>query len=374
MELQKEKKVLISGASIAGLSSAYWMNRLGYKVTVVEMAGALRTGGAAVDVREGTIDIARRMGIFEQLKSNRLHLEMWKFKTAEDLTEGTMMVSKAGEPQSDDDIEIERDKLVHILFDALKDNVEFLFGNSITALHETADHITATFKDGTQRAFDLVLGCDGLHSGVRKIWFGHEAEYAHFLQHYFSLTIVNKLLIRENTAQMYNVPGKVIMLNAYKGKTDIVFCFFSEKELSYDYRDAAQQRDIILEQFAGESWRAAELLEEVQQAGTAYFDQFCQIRMPAWTKGRVALVGDAAYAASPAAGMGASLAMNGAAALADALEKHNGNFEAAFQEYDQHLRPFMEEVQDTAVIMLQEHLIPKTEEAIRKRNAQGTFF
>jgi 2-polyprenyl-6-methoxyphenol hydroxylase-like FAD-dependent oxidoreductase len=173
--------------------------------------------------------------------------------------------------------------------------------------------------------------------------------------------------------QLYSEPDKFVMLNAYNNKTDIVLSFRSEKEIPYDYRNEEQQREIILEQFAGQSWRTAELLEEVQHSKTFYFDKYCQIKMPSWTKGRVALVGDAGYCASPAAGKGGSLAIDGAAALADAFQQHKGNFELAFQDYNKKFRPFIEEVQAAAVIML-EQLLPKTEEAIRKRNTEGFSF
>jgi 2-polyprenyl-6-methoxyphenol hydroxylase-like FAD-dependent oxidoreductase len=165
------------------------------------------------------------------------------------------------------------------------------------------------------------------------------------------------------------------MLNAYKSKTDIVLCFASEKEIPYDYRDEARQRRLVNEQFAGQAWRTAELLDEVSKTKNFYFDKLCQIRMPSWTKGRVALVGDAAYCASPASGMGGSLAMDGPAAVADALQKRNGNFELAFRDYNETFRPFIEEVQAEAVRVGLEALVPRTEEAIRKRNTQqGDFF
>ena len=374
MEQLITNKVLVSGASVAGLSTAYWMNKLGYKVTVVEMANGPRTTGAAFNIKGTALDAAKRMGIFEQLKANRLQVEMIEFKNAADVTEGSIVLTNDSEVLADDDLEIERDKFVHILFESLKNDIEFIFNDSITALDETTNDIKAIFKNGPQRAFALVFGCDGLHSVVRKIWFGHEAEYTHFLEAYFSITIVNKLLVKQKTMQMYNVPDKAIMLNAYNNKTDIIFCFYSEKEIPYDYRDVEQQRKIILEQFAGQSWRTAELLEEVQHSDNFYFDKFCQIKMPSWTKGRVALVGDAGYCASPAAGMGASLSMSGAAALADALQKNNGNFKLAFEDYNQHLRPFIEEVQATALLNVRESFIPRTEEAIRKRNTQTAGF
>jgi 2-polyprenyl-6-methoxyphenol hydroxylase-like FAD-dependent oxidoreductase len=374
MESLHSKSALISGASIAGLSTAYWMNKVGYNVTVVELANEPRTAGAAIDIRGITVNIAKRMSVFEQLKANGLKVELVEFKNADDVTEGSIVLDNDDTEAANDDIEIERDKFVDILLDELKSDVEFIFGNSITALNETKDAINVHFKDGSERSFDLVVGCDGIHSVVRKIWFGHETEFTHFLEAYFSLTIVDTLLVRQKTMQMYNVPDKAITLNAYNNKTDIIFCFYSEKEIPYDYRDVEQQRKIILEQFSGQSWRTAELLEEVQGAKNFYFDKFCQIKMSSWTKGRVALVGDAGYCASPAAGMGASLAIAGAASLADALQKHNGNFELAFQDYNQHLRPFIEEIQAMAQSNLKENFIPRSEEAIQHRNAQATPF
>jgi len=210
---------------------------------------------------------------------------------------------------------------------------------------------------------------------VRKICFGGEAQYLHYLQQYFSITIVDKLLIERDTAQMFNVAGKAVMLNAYKNKTDIIFGFIAESEIAYDYRDEAQQRRVIAEQFAGVGWRVGELLKEVEGSKNFYFDKLCQIRMPAWSKGRVVLVGDAAYCPSPAAGMGGSLAIDGAAALGEAMRAAQGDYPLAFRNYDMNFRPFVDEVQAEAVRVGLETLVPRTEEAIRDRNqkADGGF-
>ena len=369
-----ERTVLISGAGFAGLSTAYWMNKFGYKVTVVEVAKGLKMGGTPVNIEGETVETVKLMGIFEQIKANRLVMEMLEFKNAEDFTEGSAILKKDNGVSSDDECEIERNTLLNLLFDTVKNEVKFIFNNSITALTETTDHMEVTFLDGSKQNFDLVFGCDGIHSAVRRLWFGHENEYLHFLGQYFSITIVDKLLIRENTSQFYNVPDKVVMLNAYNNKTDIIFCFRSEIEIPYDYRNEAEQRKIILEQFAGESWRTDELLQEIQQSETFYFDKLCQVRMPSWTKGRVALVGDAGYCASPAAGKGGSLAIDGASALANAFERNDGNFELAFQDYNNSFRPFIEEIQAQVVAIGLDVLIPRTEEAIRKRNKESLAF
>lgn len=369
MESIKGKDVLISGASIAGLSAAWWMNQLGYRVTVVEMAPQPRVNGAAVDLKGDTIDVVKRMGLFEQLKKYGLHVNLIEFKNEDNLTESSIRQ----EVGASDDLEIERDVLIDTLFRQLSPEVTFLFNDRITALQETKEAMIVDFKQGAQRSFHLVLGCDGVHSDVRRIWFGEERKYAHFMQAYGSLTILDKLLIEPGTMQLYRVPGKSITLNAYRDKTDVIFSFVSDTEIAYDYRNREQQRELIYKQFAGESWRSAELVAEIQQSTNFYFVEFYQIQMPSWTKGRVALVGDAAYCASPASGMGGSLAMSGAAALADALQKHHGDYKVAFSDYNKAFRPFIEGVQAEARHNLSTVFLPRTAERIQNSNAQTTL-
>jgi 2-polyprenyl-6-methoxyphenol hydroxylase-like FAD-dependent oxidoreductase len=262
---QKNPSVLVSGASFAGLTTAFWMNKLGYNVTVVEVAKGLKKGGTPVNIGDQAADIAKRMGVFEQIQANRLMMEGVEVRNSEDVTAGPLKLPPEA-VASEVDWEIERDTLLDILFDAVKDDVEFVFNNSTEALEETQNDVRVTFKDGSQRSFDLVFGCDGAHSRIRKLRFGDEAQYMHFLGQYFSITIVDELLIKENTTQIYNERGKFVMLNAYNQKTDVVLCFSSEKEIPYDYRDETQQRNIIYEQFAEEGWRAPELLEKVKNA------------------------------------------------------------------------------------------------------------
>jgi 2-polyprenyl-6-methoxyphenol hydroxylase-like FAD-dependent oxidoreductase len=363
-----KKKVLVCGASFAGLATAYWMNRLGYDVTVVEIAHDLKKGGTPVNIQGNTVDIVERMGLLPQIDANRITMEVAEFKNADDVTERAGMPRQDGAQPGEPAYEIERDILLNMMFASVKDGVAFIFGDHIIGLTQDGDGVDITFKSGPSRRFELVFGCDGMHSSVRKYCFGEEGQFSHFLGIYFSITIVNRLLIRENTTQMYNEPGRAVMLNAYKGKTDIVLCFRAEDEIPVHHRDEAGQRAIILDAFSGAGWRTPELLEAVKQSSTFYFDKLCQIDMPSWTRGRVALVGDAGYCASPAAGRGGSLAIDGAAALADAFEKWGGNVDAAFREYNVNFRPFIEGIQAEARAFGLDMLVPRTEEAIRERN------
>jgi 2-polyprenyl-6-methoxyphenol hydroxylase-like FAD-dependent oxidoreductase len=365
--------VLISGASFAGLAAAFWMRRLGHTVTVVEVAKGLKMGGSPVDIKQGTVDIMKRMGLLERIQTNSLKPKVLDFLDVDGARIAKMPAQAEAGQAANPEYEIERDMLLQMMFEEVKNDVEFLFDNSIARIDDSANEVAVTFKNGRQQSFSFLFGCDGSHSSVRSMCFAEESAYSCFLQNYFSITIVDKLLIAEDTAQMYNVPGKVVMLNAYNNKTDVIFCFRSENEIPYSYRDQEEQKNIILQQFSGEGWRTRELLDELSHCRNFYFDKMCQIRMPSWTKGRVALVGDAGYCASPAAGMGGSLAIVGATALADAFQKHPENFERAFQEYNDSLRPFVEEVQAHAVNFGLEMFVPGSEESLQRRNAHFTI-
>lgn len=374
MKTANPAKILISGASFAGLSTAFWMNKFGYQVTIIEIAPELKKGGTPVNILGTTIDTVKRMGLLDQIVANKLSMESMAFMNADDLTERLDYHQKNQAERGEIEYEVERDFLLQLLYDAVKDQTTFIFGDSITGLKETANQMEVSFQKEETQTFDLVFGCDGIHSAVRKHWFGQETEFSLFLQTYFSISIVDKLLIPENTTQLYSEPGKTIMLNAYNQKTDICLAFYSEKEFPYDYRNEQQMRNIIVDHFKGTGWRTPELLEEMQQTTSFYFDKLCQMKMPSWSKGRVVLVGDAGYCASPAAGRGGSLAIDGAAALADALENCNADYEKAFDEYNRSFRPFIEEIQAEVVDFGLDILIPKTEEAILKRNKEGFGF
>ena len=370
MHDSQNRSVLIIGASFAGLSSAHWMRQMGYDVTLVEIASGLRKGGTAVDIVGGAVAIAERMGILESIRVNRLNLRQMEFKSADDQTERTIVLREKGQAPAQDEFEIERNVLLNILFDRVRESCHIEFENSVGSMRETADGVDVTFTNGRQAVFDLVLGCDGLHSKVRQMWFGEKKKFSYFLQQYFSITIIDKLLIERDTVQIFSVPGKSAMLNAYKNNTDIIFGFVSDDEISYDRHDEAQQQGLIARQFADQGWRTQELLREMEGSTNFYFDKLSQIRMPSWSRGRVALVGDAAYCASPASGMGGSLAIEGAAALADALQTHGQDHRLAFDAYGEKLRPFIDEVQARAIKTGLETLVPRTEAAIRRRNAR----
>jgi 2-polyprenyl-6-methoxyphenol hydroxylase-like FAD-dependent oxidoreductase len=362
-----DSAMLVSGASFAGLATAYWLGRLGYRVTIVEVANALRRGGTPVDIEGETINILSRMGLADAVRAKALPPRRFEFKDSSDVTLGS--VGAGSERESNERYEIHRDDLLDILFGAVADTVELLFDRSIDRLDDEEDRVAVTFSDGARRAFALVFGCDGNRSNTRRLLFGEGEQFVHFMGGYFFLKVVPQTgLLPADVSQVFSVPGRMAMLNGYGDRTDIGFGFRTEGEIAYDYRDKAQQRSLVEERFDALGWKVPAMLAGAAGDDDFYFDRINQIRMPCWSRGRVALVGDAGYCVSPLAGFGGSMAIIGAGRLATALGVHPGDHAAAFQHYEEGLRPFVEEVQERAALDGLSMMCPADEDELAERD------
>ena len=375
---QQPDRVLISGASFAGMTTAIWMRRLGYEVTIVEQAPGLRRGGTPVDLRRDAMEIFERMDVLPAVRAKALpprttviaDLDGTPVVTADPDASDESIVIDEYEIHRFDDVEVHRDDLLDILFAEIEDIVEIVFGDSITALTETSDGVRASFRHGPEREFAMVLGCDGNHSTVRRLSFGPEADHSHFLHHYTSVTVVQDMFIEPWTSRIQNAPGRTLLLNSYEHSTDVVFMFQSDDEIAYDHHDIEAQKQIIREVFADSGQPFSDVFDQALNADNFYFDKLSQNRLPAWSEGRIALVGDAAYCPSPAAGMGGSVAILGATALYDAFVTAGGDVVAAFAEYERGFRPTAEKIQSETEEFGLPMISPDTEEEIAARNAQ----
>ncbi len=358
-----KKQVLISGASFAGLTLAYWLNKFGYDVTVVELGEDLRTGGSPIDVRGEALNIAREMGIYDQIKAHEfLHTD--EVVDAEDKTLATFAINTL--PQYLGDIEIHRGDLVKIIYEVIpKDEVKIVFGNSISSLIQHDDRVEVSFEKGEHGFYDLVFGGDGTHSITRRLAFGPEENFKKFLGVYFAFSKADQIYTGrpKSTGIVYRELGKQAVIYQFKDAANAILLFRAPK-LAWNYRDHEQPKRILKEYFGDNTnWRVPQILAAMYVANDLYFDEACQIKMPSWTKGRVGLIGDAAYAPSFFTGMGTSLAMQGATLLAKELHA-NQDHKTAFVNYNEKFRPFVESVQARVTVSLKIQL-PETEEELR---------
>ncbi|MBB6112428.1 2-polyprenyl-6-methoxyphenol hydroxylase [Mucilaginibacter lappiensis] len=358
-----KNQVLISGASIAGLTLAYWLNRYGYQVTLIEITKGLRRGGSPIDVRGDALNVAEKMGILGKIKAKEL-IHTDEIVNAKNETLVNFAINAQAEYHGD--IEIHRDDLVDILFENIPANeVEFLFESRIEKLIQHEDKVEVTLKGAGSRNFDFVFGADGTHSTVRKLVFGDEENYSKFFGAYFAFVEAPNIKPNKpNSGVLYQEPGKMAALYPFKKTVNALLVFRSPK-LDWDYRNDEQHKQILKDNFKNNSWKIPEILDTMLHSDNLYFDEVCQIHMPTWSKGRVAVVGDAAHTTSFPTGMGTSLAMQGASILAQELQASKGDYKSAFSKYYESYKPFVESIQARIVRGLN-FSVPETEEGIQE--------
>ena len=356
------ERILISGASIAGLTLAHWLARHGFRPVVVERAAALRTGGNGVDVRGHAAEVAERMGIMPRVRALTADVLGIKFVDAADRAVARVGM-RALDPGS---TEIMRGDLVALLREVT--DAEILFDDSVRGLEQDDDGVTVTFQKSPARRFDLVVGADGMHSNVRRLAFGAEDKFVRHKDHYFAFANADAALGEDRWVTMFSTPGRMagIYRSGNHAQAKAYFAFRSAP-LDYDHRDPSAHKRLVSDAFSDQtSWRTRELLDSALADPDFYFDACAQVQMTSWSAGRVVLTGDAAWCPSPAAGAGAELALVGAYSLAGELAAASGDYRSAFNRYDAALRPLVavrQQIGPNIRLML-----PRTEIGRRVRN------
>ncbi|GAB2588153.1 FAD-dependent monooxygenase [Kribbella endophytica] len=362
------RTVLISGASIAGPALAYWLDRYGFEVTVVEKADAVRGGGYAVDIRGTAREVVDRMGLLPELR--KAHVDSQKVSFVE--PDGSLIATIRPEAMTGGaeglDLEVRRGDLADALYTPIRDKVEFIFGDSIAQLDDRGDRVDVVFDSGTSRSFDLVIGADGLHSNTRRLVFGPEEDYHRYVGYAFAgFTLPNDFGL-SHEGVVWNVPGRAAVLYAHEPEEPVHgFLTFQQDVPPYDaFRDPAAQRDLVTQKFPHRGWYIPQLVEAMRSSENLFFDVVSQIHMPAWSHGRVALAGDAAHATSFMSGQGSSVSLVGAYVLAGELATQATHTEA-FTAYHHRIRHFVE--QNQALVEIGRRVLaPTTQELLDTRN------
>lgn len=363
-----KRTVLVSGASIAGPALAYWLQRFGFEVTLVEKARELRAGGYPIDIRGTALGVIERMGLIEPIRAAHIDTRKLTFVDGEGEVIGEICPEAVSGGVEGRDLELPRGQLAKILFDAVRGDVETMFDNSIAAMRDDGLAVEVSFRNGEQRTFDLVIGADGLHSNTRSLSFGPEKQFERYLGFCFAGFSMPNDLGLSHEGITWNVPGRAATLYAV-GESPSLLAVLGCASASAPDEIAGSpevQRDFFARAFAGHRWHVPRMLDALRASSDMFCDVVSQIHLPTWSKGRVALVGDAAYAPSFLSGQGSSIALVGAYVLAGELGTRRDHREA-FIAYECAVREFVRRNQalaDQGAPIIN----PRTPEELARRN------
>lgn len=342
-------KVLIVGAGVAGSTLAYWLRRGGHEPTLVERAPQPRAGGYLIDFWGAGYQVAERMGIVPHLENVG-----YRIREVREVSDTGRMIARLDPQRLVDSVDgryisIARSDLAQTLFDALGGEVETIFGDSIRSLDDDGRRVAVEFEHAAAREFDLVIGADGLHSRTRGLAFEPDDVTERSLGIVVAVFDVAGYRPRdERVAVTHTEVGlQSLRLALRDGATMFCFTFRSDEQVPQD--DVPAQQELLRRRLRGVGWEVPDIVERMPDARTFYMDAVSQIRMPTWSRGRVALVGDAAASPSLLAGQGSALAVVEAYTLAAELHRSGGDHGAAFAAYQRRLGPFVRRKQDAAL-------------------------
>jgi 2-polyprenyl-6-methoxyphenol hydroxylase-like FAD-dependent oxidoreductase len=357
------RTVLISGAGIAGATLAWWLARTGFVPTVVERAGKTRSSGAPVDVQGQALEIVTAMDLSGPMRQAATHVREMIFLNGRGRE--AAKVDMAVFSDGGGNIELPRGDLARLLCDASRKDAEYIFNDQITALEETPSGVDVRFESGAERHFDLLIGADGLHSRVRELAFGPEAAFVRHAGFYFATMPLPDERPDPGKVLLYNSPGRAIAIHPARDKALCAFIFRHPQVSDLNPRHSAQHRLILEAAYANQGWRSGELIERANASDDLYFDAVSQVKLETWSRGRIALVGDAASCLSLFGG-GSSNAIIGAQILAKELGAARDH-RTAFARYEQQHRPLVESgLRNFSRTAGQ--IVPRTSAAIAIRN------
>ncbi|GLY46780.1 FAD-dependent monooxygenase [Lentzea sp. NBRC 102530] len=321
------KRVLVSGASVGGPALAYWLHRYGFDVTVVEKAHGIRRGGQAVDFK-GPIHrrVLSEMGVLDEVRAAHVVDTDSRIVNAKGRTVGVIPAAFSG-----GEINIPRGDLARILYGLTSQTCEYVFGDSITSLTQTHTGVDVTFARGEPRAFDLVIGADGMHSNVRKLAFGPEADHVTHLGYHYVLADLGT----GDESVVYNEPGRTVGLGGSKAPAFFVFA----SDQLHDRDDVDTQKETLVNAYRDGRWRIPELLAKIPDATDFFMDSISRVTLERYSTGRVALVGDSAWG-NALGGFGTGLAVVGAYVLAGELAVADGDHTVAFPRFEAKFREY----------------------------------
>lgn len=300
-------RVAINGAGIAGTALAYWLIRMGHEVLLVERAPEIRTGGYILNLWGIGYDAAEKMGVLPRLLELQYQTDELRMVDRHGRTRGGYPSRVLLDLAKGRISTLARADIAVAILALVDGQEETIFGDSIATIDDDGKRARIGFEHAPEHEVDLVIGADGLHSRVRQIAFGPHARFEYPMGcHVASFEVAGYRPRNDNLYVAHTAPGRYIARFPIRDDKTLSFMLLRDEHLPSPVpTTVAERKAALTNAFSDMGWECPAIVPALEQADGVYFDSISQIRMDAWTKGRVALVGDAAACPSLIAGEGA---------------------------------------------------------------------
>ncbi|PRY19711.1 FAD-dependent monooxygenase [Pseudosporangium ferrugineum] len=344
------KRALVVGLGVSGIATALRLRSAGWEPVIVERAAGRRTGGYFVGVFGAGQAAARRLGILDAIP-DRSPADSADFVVTRggDRRSGLGFTDFPGEPRV-----MLRGDVEQGAFAALPGDVEIRFSTTPVRIEQDVSGVDVTLEragaSATER-FDLVVGADGLRSTVRRLVFGPHERFLHRLGYMIAAFMLPHPIggMAGHEGAMLLEPGRSLLVLPFADHAPTAF--FSYRTADVDTQFTGRPIDRLRAAYAPRPYGQllGDALDAFEATDDYLFDTAEQVRMDAWSKGRVVLVGDAAWCATVYSGMGVSAGLAGADLLGTMLQRHGDAVLPALRAWEDHLRPHIASYQRTGI-------------------------
>nr|POE85474.1 uncharacterized protein CFP56_43790 [Quercus suber] len=346
-----QKHVLIAGGGIAGPTLALLLARAGHKSTIVEKAEKARNFGQGVDISGPGIKVVESLGLLDAIREKVTGEAGLRFVNAENQIMAEFPSDGSNSSQAiTKEIEIMRGHLAELLCHSAESeqHVEVVYGDYVTNLNEQESKITVSFANSKDRDFDYVVAADGLYSKTRQLVFENSSVEVKNLGLCGALMSVPSTETDGNWGRWFHLTGgrSVVFRPCGRGtqRTGGYLTVCSDYAPTLARLPQDKQIEEFQRLFQGAGCEVDRMLSAMNSSPDLYFSGVAQVKATSWSKGRVALLGDAGYAPSPLTGQGVTLALVGAHILAGCIATYPDH-QKSLQQYQIEMTPFVNKAQ-----------------------------
>ncbi|WP_346892322.1 FAD-dependent monooxygenase [uncultured Roseibium sp.] len=353
---------VISGAGVTGLASAYWLNRIGWRAVIIERAESLRGNGYMMGLSGPGYETAGRMGLQEKLSelSYDINENLYYDSRGRELLRLRYRVFLQNLPY----LAVRRTDLVKVIHDALSEETELRFGETVTDWQESEDGIDVNLTGGGTLRADLLIGADGFRSSIRPVLFEAEVSHLEALGYYFAVYDIEDRLALDTDFLSYTEPGHLAEYYTLAGGRLAAMHVWRDKRSHLERR--TDRWELLKEVSKASHPRVREFLDLARKGDQPVIDSLTMVTLPHWSKGRVLLLGDAAHCLTLVSGQGAGMALASAELLGRELAAQP-DIHLALKAHEAKLRPTIEKLQQRSRRMASV-FIPESRFAFHMRN------